>query len=968
MRFKRAMAASMAAVMAVSSAVVCQVTASAEEQSVDFSGFGAWSDLSKFDKSTNVATFGKEWDGLGLWLDDVDYSAYDEIVLTYSNSSVGNVKLIVEYNNDISSSVAMSTDDANGTVVAALDKDGKKSVKQLCVQNAAVGSVKIESIVLRNSAVAPFEGTKVSLPKNSIYNYQGTQSLKLASNISTASELVSEYGEVTVQFTLNGAISDGKTIDSSNITFNLQPKIKYVDTAQSINDWPWITAGSYTYDADTKTVTVTADIASAINNNESVKNNKISKYDFDSLNLVAMCDFDKASAPVDIYIDNIVVTGSSTDKAVESVSINKAEVKSEYNIGDTVELTATVTPADATDATVTWTSSKPGVATVDENGKVTAVGEGETTITAKAGDKTDTVVIKVVKKKVPVTITAGPIDGAASETDAKELAEKAVQVEADGLTASDYTVTVKVDGKKYTVFVELKPEAAKKYELTGYTTVERIISYKVTNLKLSADKLTIPVTSTAGVQITATIEPENLAEGDIEWATDDNTVATVENGLVKPVDGADGKKTTITATVKGTDVKAKCEVEVVKEVNPAVKVELDKAELSGTVGEKADLKAAVTAKDTTKDCTDNIVWTSSDEKVAAVANGVVTFVGEGTAEITATAGEASAVCKVTVKAATVAVDKVTLDKTSAELTVGDTATIKAVVTPDNATDKTVTWTSSDETVATVKDGVVTAVKAGKATITAKAGDKTATCAVTVKAKETDKPASDVFSGKADIKPTDLKTWNDNVQIGKTKVEEKSVVRIKYSIIDGDQHQIKVQDGDKWEVLTSIKTNEWGVTEVSKDGILEITLNSADAAAIANGGLAITGVGIRVESVDFNVVVDSKKYGNGSETKTEFVKTTVNADSTLNMLAVFSISEENAKNFEKYVVVIKRASDNKSIVEHVDTYYDAFDYTVDGVMHEGSSENGKHLIVLNLVNADPSWGAITVTIAPEGVKG
>lgn len=79
---------------------------------------------------------------------------------------------------------------------------------------------------------------------------------------------------------------------------------------------------------------------------------------------------------------------------------------------------------------------------------------------------------------------------------------------------------------------------------------------------------------------------------------------------------------------------------------------------------------------------------------------------------------------------------VTLDKTTAELKVGETATLTATVAPENATDKTVTWSSDNEVVATVENGVVTAVGAGTATITAKAGDYEATCEVTVS-----KPAS-----------------------------------------------------------------------------------------------------------------------------------------------------------------------------------------------------------------------------------
>lgn len=86
---------------------------------------------------------------------------------------------------------------------------------------------------------------------------------------------------------------------------------------------------------------------------------------------------------------------------------------------------------------------------------------------------------------------------------------------------------------------------------------------------------------------------------------------------------------------------------------------------------------------------------------------------------------------------TVAVTGVTLDNTSLTMTVGGTTeTLKATVTPDNATDKVVTWSSSAEDVATVQNGVVTAVSAGNAIITATAGDQSATCAVTVNAAST----------------------------------------------------------------------------------------------------------------------------------------------------------------------------------------------------------------------------------------
>ena len=85
----------------------------------------------------------------------------------------------------------------------------------------------------------------------------------------------------------------------------------------------------------------------------------------------------------------------------------------------------------------------------------------------------------------------------------------------------------------------------------------------------------------------------------------------------------------------------------------------------------------------------------------------------------------------------IAVEGITLDKTTATVEEGATVTLTATVTPGNATDKTVTWSTSNEAIATVSGGVVTGVKAGEVTITAKAGDKSATCTVTVTAATTE---------------------------------------------------------------------------------------------------------------------------------------------------------------------------------------------------------------------------------------
>ena len=116
-------------------------------------------------------------------------------------------------------------------------------------------------------------------------------------------------------------------------------------------------------------------------------------------------------------------------------------------------------------------------------------------------------------------------------------------------------------------------------------------------------------------------------------------------------------------------------------------------------------------------------WTSSNEEVATVVNGVVKGISLGKAPITATAKDGSGVvCQAEVTVSETLVESITFDKTQYEVEEGTTVEILATITPDNASTKTLKWTSSNEAVAIVEDGVVRGVSVGKATITATAMD------------------------------------------------------------------------------------------------------------------------------------------------------------------------------------------------------------------------------------------------------
>lgn len=171
---------------------------------------------------------------------------------------------------------------------------------------------------------------------------------------------------------------------------------------------------------------------------------------------------------------------------------------------------------------------------------------------------------------------------------------------------------------------------------------------------------------------------------------------------------------------------------------PVTSVSITQTTVEMVIGETFQLDASVLPSDATDK---TVSWTSSQQSVATVSSsGLVTAITEGISTITAVAGRKSATCSVIVKKKVIAVESISIDKTELRLVEGEKATLIATVEPENATDKAISWSSSDFDIVTVNIGAdvgfdtrcyVLAVKEGVATITAKSGDKSVSCTVTV---------------------------------------------------------------------------------------------------------------------------------------------------------------------------------------------------------------------------------------------
>lgn len=262
--------------------------------------------------------------------------------------------------------------------------------------------------------------------------------------------------------------------------------------------------------------------------------------------------------------------------------------------------------------------------------------------------------------------------------------------------------------------------------------------------------------------LTATVEPSTATNKNVTWSSSDIAVATVNNGKVTAVAPgtavitakAGSKTATYTLTVKA----------------PLKGITLSKSEISVVKGQSQTLSVTYNPANTTD--SKEVQWSSDNKTVATVENGIVKGIKAGTATITAKVGNYTQKCVVTVKE--IALNEIAIDQKDFELNVDETKTLKIIYNPANTTDdRTAKWSSSDDTVATVENGVVKGIKAGTATITVTVNGKTASVEVTIKEKPVEESKEENKEENNGIENTN--TENKEQENVASKKEEESVL-------------------------------------------------------------------------------------------------------------------------------------------------------------------------------------------------
>lgn len=403
--------------------------------------------------------------------------------------------------------------------------------------------------------------------------------------------------------------------------------------------------------------------------------------------------------------------------------------------GKTTQLTAGIEPANATNQLIDWTSNNESVATVSETGLVTAVSVGTATITATAKDSSGVygnVTITVTEKQVSpdyelVTSASSLAVGQkviiATETTTTGKAISTTQ-NPNNRAATDVTISNnKIASEGLSNSVEV-------FTLEAGTTSGTFAFKSSTGYIYAASKeknyLKTETTKSANSSFVVSISGSDATI----TAQGNNTRNTIR---YNPNTGAQTPTPLFSCYASDTTTGSAPRLYVSSgaKVYPT-SISIDST-ASVSVGSTKALSVSYTPSNTN---VKEVTWRSSNTAVATVDGGIVTGVKSGTATIyakaaTKTGYTAEVSCIVTVS--NVAVTGVSLDKSSGTLKVDETVTLIPTISPADATNKSVTWSSSNPSVASVTNGLVTAISAGTSTITVRTADGgfTATYSLTV---------------------------------------------------------------------------------------------------------------------------------------------------------------------------------------------------------------------------------------------
>ena len=503
---------------------------------------------------------------------------------------------------------------------------------------------------------------------------------------------------------------------------------------------------------------------------------------------------------------------SENKKQLQSISMQQSEINIQMNSNSSYFMPLTYTPSNVSNKTVYWYTSNSSVATVS-GGNIYAKGEGEATITAISGNRQKIAKCKVIvsKPQVPlagirlkesnVTVELGKTGYIGAIYEPENASDKVLYWSSSNENVAKVNEgVITAVGKGTATLTAISRAGGKTASCT--ITVEDPNFVHINEITMKSEKVELKTGETGWVGVA--YNPSNATNKVLTWKSSNEKVATVKEGTVKAVGIGTA---TLTATSEDGGKTATCKVTVTdgKKHIESIRLKTDSIEMKPGEGK------TIYAEYNPSNVDDKtLYWKSSNEKVVTVNEGYAKAIGEGTATVTAVSrdGGKTASCKVTVTSGTVKLQSIKISSSTEILTKGEGKTIYVTYNPNNVTDKTLYWSSSNEKIATVSEGYVKAVGEGIATLTARSkdGNKTASCQVVV----TDKVK--------EMKNISLKTTKEtmNVGEGKTIYAEYNPYNVKDKTLYWISNNEKVVTVSEGYVKAAGKGTAT-ITAVSRDG-------------------------------------------------------------------------------------------------------------------------------------------------------
>ena len=560
------------------------------------------------------------------------------------------------------------------------------------------------------------------------------------------------------------------------------------------------------------------------------------------------------------------------DFKAESISLDKTNIT--LNNNKPVKLNEKVLPEYTNNKKVTWSSSNEKIARVDDNGNITAVGNGTCKITATTADGTNLsascdVTVDIKAESIGFSLKSYTITnlGQTPSFTPKILPENTANKNVTWKSSNANIATVNPSTGV------IKAVSNGTCKITATTTdgtnlsasVDVIVDIKANSVAL--DKTSMQITSKNSInKLVATVTPSQAGQK-VAWSSSNGKIATVDSkGRVTPV--SNGTCKIIAITTDGTNRTASCDVTVDIKFVTGISFDFNSYTITN-VNQTPVFRPNITPSDAEDK---NVRWSSSNTKVATVSSsGVIKAAGNGTCKITATTTDGTNLSASFNIIVNIKATKITLDKTKIELTTGkETEKITSSIEPSIA-NKAVKYTSSNTSIATVSsDGVVTAVGSGTCKITAAPTDGskvTASCDVTV-----------------DIKTTGMKLDKTNYTFNKAET-------IKINPVITPSKASKKLTWTSSNTKVAIVSNDGKVTPVGK-GTCKITATTTDGTNLSSSCNITSNVEYQKGDVNrdgkvntLDVYYAMKGIVNGTLTDEEKVILDVNGDSKANTLDI-----------------------------------------------------------------------------------